>query len=122
MYRAARALAVLTGFLLVWVIGAVGLIGYEGDPFDVWFLGVLVIGIVGGWVTGQNGLQKATVMWVVAISHMAVVILALVMGKQSVEVSSVGEIVISNLVFIVLWIGCALLFKKAADGMRSSFE
>jgi len=33
-YRLAIGTALATALLLVWVIGAVGLIGVEGDPFD----------------------------------------------------------------------------------------
>ena len=46
-YRLAIGATLVTSLLLVWVIGAVGLIGAEGDPFDLIYAGVLAIGIIG---------------------------------------------------------------------------
>ena len=47
IYRAAFGLAVLTGFLLMWVTLAVGIIGAENDEANVLFLGVLATGAIG---------------------------------------------------------------------------
>jgi hypothetical protein len=44
--RAAVALALATGFLLVWVNASVGIIGAPGGP-NVLYLGVLALGLVG---------------------------------------------------------------------------
>ena len=46
--RAAIGLAVFTALLLVWVNLAVGLIGSEDDPANLFYLAVLVVGLVGG--------------------------------------------------------------------------
>ena len=46
-YRFATILALATAFILVWLIGAVGVIGVEGDPFDLMYFGVLAVGLIG---------------------------------------------------------------------------
>jgi hypothetical protein len=46
-YKAAVGLAIATPFLLVWMIGAVGVLGVDGDPADLMYIGVLAVGIIG---------------------------------------------------------------------------
>ncbi|MES2987993.1 MAG: hypothetical protein V4808_08810 [Pseudomonadota bacterium] len=48
-YKLASALAILGGFLLVWINLAVGIIGDEGNPANAMYLGVLAI-LIGGAV------------------------------------------------------------------------
>ena len=49
-YRAAVGLATVAGFLLVWINLAVGIIGDEGNPANLMFGGVLVVGVIGALV------------------------------------------------------------------------
>ena len=46
-YRAAAGIAIVTGFLTVWVNMAVGMLGSERNPANLLFGGVLLVGIVG---------------------------------------------------------------------------
>ncbi len=46
-YRFGAAVAVLTAFLLIWINGAVGVIGDENNPANLMFVGVILVGIVG---------------------------------------------------------------------------
>jgi hypothetical protein len=120
-YRFAVGVALLTSLLLVWVIGAVGLIGAEGDPFDLAYGGVLAVALLGATMAGLQSPGMARAMFATAAAQAVVVVIALVVGKQHVEASSVGEIVGSNGFFIVLWVWSALLFRldaqqQAADG------
>lgn len=103
-----------TAVLLVWVIGAVGLIGAEGDPFDRIYFGVLGVAVVGAAAARLRPPGMARAMVVTAIAQAAVAVVALVVGKQHAEVSSVGEIVGANGVFVALWAGAGWLFRRAA--------
>ena len=49
-----------------------------------------------------------------ALAQALVVVIALIVGKQHVAVSSVPEIVLLNGFFVTLWLGSALLFRRAA--------
>ena len=113
-YRLAVVAAFATGFLLMWVIGAVGLIGVEGDPFDMIYGGVLAIGIIGALIARFQPQGMARAMVATALAQALVVVIALIAGKHQVEVSSVPEIVLSNGFFVVLWLGSARLFRSAA--------
>lgn len=46
-YRLAAGLALAAAFLLIWVNLAVGVIGDEGEPANLLYLGVLAVGIGG---------------------------------------------------------------------------
>ncbi len=113
-YRLAVVAAFATGFLLMWVIGAVGLIGVEGDPFDLIYGGVLAVGIIGAMIARFRPQGMARAMFATALAQALVVVIALIAGKHQVAVSSVPEIVLSNGFFVALWLGSARLFRSAA--------
>lgn len=114
-YRVATGVAVVTGLLLVWVIGAVGLIGAEGDSFDLLFGGVLAVAFLCATIAGFRSPGMALAMVAAAVAQAVVVVIALVVGKQHAEASSVGEILGANGFFIVLWVWSALLFRLDAQ-------
>lgn len=114
VYRLAVGVAVLTSLLLVWVIGAVGLIGAEGDPFDLLYLGVLAVLVLGSTLAGLKPRGMTRAMVATALAQAVIVATALIVGKQHAAVSSVGEIVGTNGFFIFLWVWSALLFRLAA--------
>ena len=113
-YRLAIFAASATAFLLMWVIGAVGLIGIEGDPFDLIYGGVLAVGVIGAMIAGFRPQGMARAMVATALAQALVVVIALIAGKHHVAVSSVPEIVFSNGFFVALWLGSARLFSSAA--------
>jgi hypothetical protein len=49
-YRAGVAVAVATTFLLVWINGAVGIIGNEDNPLNLMFFGVIAVALAGSIV------------------------------------------------------------------------
>ncbi|MDE2781563.1 MAG: hypothetical protein OXK77_01275 [Gemmatimonadota bacterium] len=115
-YRLAVAASLLTALLLVWIIGAVGLIGVEGDPFDRLYGGVLAVGSAGALIARFRPRGMARAMIATALAQMLVTVIALIVGKQHVPVSSVPEIVLLNGFYVALWTGSAWLFRKAARG------
>lgn len=46
VYKLAVGLALATPLLLAWMIGAVGVLGREGDPADWMYIGVFAVGII----------------------------------------------------------------------------
>lgn len=113
-YRFAVGVALVTSLLLVWVIGAVGLIGAEGDPFDLAYGGVLAVLLLGATAARLESRGMSRVLFATAAAQATVVVIALVVGKQHAEASSVGEILGANAFFVVLWTWSALLFRNAA--------
>lgn len=113
-YRLGVGASLATAILLLWVIGAVGLIGVEGDPFDRIYAGVLAVGFIGALIARFRPPGMARALFATACAQALVVVIALIIGKQHVPVSSVPEIVLSNGFFVALWLVSAWLFRSAA--------
>ena len=113
-YRFATILALATAFILVWLIGAVGVIGVEGDPFDLMYFGVLAVGLIGAIAARLQPHGMARALFAKAFAQALVAFVALIVGKHQSSVSSVPEILILNGFFIALFLGSARLFGNAA--------
>ena len=121
--RSARRIAVgsalATALVLLWVIGAVGLIGVEGDPYDRVYGGVIGVGIIGAVIARFRPRGMARAMVAAALAQALVAVIALIIGKQYSPVSSVVEILGLNGFFVVLWLVSARLFIRAALAQES---
>lgn len=117
-YRLAVGAACATAIILVWVIGAVGLVGVEGDPADLMYAGVLAVGLVGALIARFRPEGMAAALVATASAQALVAVIALIAGKHQAAVSSVPEILISNAFFVALWLGSAGLFRSAAQERR----
>ena len=113
-YKAAVALAVVTVVILFWVIGAVGVLGADGDPADLMYIGVLAVGITGAIIVRFQPMGMARAMIVMALAQALVTVIALIIGKQDTPYMSVFEIMSLNSFFVSLFLGSARLFQKAA--------
>lgn len=118
-YRSAVAVAVGTALFLVWAMGAVGIIGIEGDRADLMYLGVLAIGLSGAVVARLRPDGMARAMVVTAAATVLVGVIALVLGKHEAEYSSVLEILGLTGMFTTLFAGSAWLFQRAAATGRA---
>lgn len=122
-YRAALALAVAAALFLLWAIGALGVIGAEGDPADHMYLGVLGVGIGGAVAARLEAEGMARALLATAIAQGLVAVVALLVGEHRSPVTSVFEILGVNAMFVALFLGSAWLFRKAAqetDGRREA--
>jgi hypothetical protein len=113
-YRLAVGVAVATALLLVWLVGAVGVIGEDGDRADLMYGGVLVIGIIGAVVARFRPGGMALTLLAMALAQALVAVIALIAGKHHAPITSVFELLGLNGFFIVLFTGSAWLFRRAA--------
>jgi hypothetical protein len=113
-YRAAVGVALAAAFILVWLVGAVGVIGEDGDRADLMYGGVLAVGIIGAIVARLRPEGMARALLAMALLQALVAVIALIAGKHHAPVSSVYEIVGLNGFFVALFIGSAWLFRHAA--------
>ena len=119
-YRLALCAAIATPLLLLWIIGAVGLIGVEGDPFDRVYGGVIAVGVAGALIARFRPRGMARAMVAAACAQAVVAAIALIIGKQHSPVSSVVEILGLNGFFVALWLVSARLFVRAARARDSA--
>ena len=113
-YKAALGLALLAPFLMLWLMGAVGILGADGDPADRMYFGVFAVAIIGALIARFQPEGMARAMAATAVAQAAVAVIALIMGQHRLPYMSVFEILGLNGFFVVLWLASAWLFRKAA--------
>lgn len=113
-YGAAAVLALGTALLLAWGVVAMGVVGAEGDSFDLLYLAVLAAGVLGAVVVRFRPGGMVRVLLAMAAAQAVLTVIALIAGKQNSPVSSVVEIVGLNGFFVALFVAAAWLFQRAA--------
>lgn len=114
-YRAAVGTALLTGFILIWLNGAVGIIGSEANPINLFYYGVIFIGLIGTVISRLQPKGMALSMIFTALAQALVATAALISGFHQSPKSSLTEILGVNGFFIVLWVASAFMFRFAMD-------
>lgn len=113
-YRAAVGVALAAALLLAWANLAVGIIGNEENPANLVYFGLLVVGLIGAIAARFRPLGMARALFAVAIAQALVAVAALIAGRHQSPKNSVFEILAPHGFFVALWIGSALLFRRAA--------
>ena len=113
-HKTALVLAIATVLILFWVIGAVGVLGADGDPADLMYIGVLAVGVTGAIIVRFQPMGMARAMIATALAQTLVTVIALIIGKQDAPYMSVFEIVSLNGFFVTLFLGSARMFQKSA--------
>ncbi|MEO5565918.1 MAG: hypothetical protein ABIR05_04600 [Luteimonas sp.] len=106
-YRAGVAVAIVGGFMVVWVNAAVGMIGNEGNEYNLLFLGAILVGAAGALIAWFRAAGMARALYATAIAHGLVSGYALVAGWDP-------RGALLSLVFVLPWLLSAGLFQKAA--------
>lgn len=104
-HRIGSLVAILTGFLTVWVNLAAGMIGSEDNPYNLWFGGVLAIAIAGSLFARGNASALAGTMALAAAAQAGTSIFGLAADMRG------G---IFSLAFAGLWLLSAGLFRLAS--------
>lgn len=115
-YRAAVGMAVMTALLLVWVNGAVGIIGDEGNPANLLYAGVLAVGFFGALLARFRPLGMSRTLIAMAVVQMLVPVAALVIWNPQIDswgAPGLLGVFILNAFFAGLFIGSAILFRQA---------
>ena len=114
-YRAAVGVALAAAFLLVWVTGAVGIIGSEDNNANLMYVGVLAVGAIGAIVARFRPHGMARALFATALAQALVSVIALIIGLGSPwSPPGVLGVLILNGFFAGLFVGSALLFRYAA--------
>jgi hypothetical protein len=117
-YRAAVGVALVATFILFWGIGAVGFMGNDLEhPADLMYALVPVVGIIGAVIARFQPRGMAAAMFATALAQMLVPASAVIVGLNLMPIS-LSELVSFTLIlngpFAALYVGSALLFRKAA--------
>ena len=106
LYRLGFAVAIVLGFLLVWINLAVGIIGGEDNLANAVFAGVLLVGAIGALLGQLRAAGMARAMVATGIAQLLAGGYALALGSMEGGMLSAA--------FAVMWFTSAALFHKAA--------
>lgn len=113
-YRGGVALALLTGFLTVWINLAVGIVGNEDNPVNLLFFGVVLIALVGALVARFRAAGMALAMFTAALVQLAIASIPWLRGLEDPIPASILSLVLAG-----LWLISGLLFRKgSAESVR----
>lgn len=104
-YRLAFGIALVAGFVLVWMNLAVGIIGSEDNPANLLYAGVLAIGGLSALLVRFRARGMAVVLVIMAVAQGLVSATAVLSGYFTVPLDAF---------FIALWLLSAWLFHTAA--------
>ena len=112
-YRAALAIALTAVFILIWANGAVGIIGSEDNPANRMYAGVLAVGIIGALIARFRPRGMAYVLIAMTLIQTLIAAIAIVGGLGQ-PTNGPLKLAGINGFFIVLFLGSAWLFRRAA--------
>ena len=114
-YKLGVAIALAAVFLLIWINGAVGIIGSENNPMNLMYGGVAGIAVIGSLIARlkPDGVARALVS--AAIAQAIIPVIALLVEPQVMLAQPPGIIGIFalNFFFVALFAVSALLFRRA---------
>ena len=114
-YRSGAALALAAAFLLIWLNGAVGIIGSENNDANAMFAGVLAIAIAGVLITRGRPGGMARVFYVTAAAQSLVAVVELIIQTGASDPSWPLDVILLTVFFCAIWLLSARMFQKAAE-------
>lgn len=111
-HRTGLAVAGGSMLFMFFAMGALGIIGAEGDRADLMYLGVLAIGVVGALVTRVRPRGMAVTLLAMAVATAVVGVIALAAGLGGTNPRL--EIIGLTGMFMALFLAAAWLFRRAA--------
>jgi hypothetical protein len=117
-YRSAVGVALAAAFILVWVNGAVGVIGTERDVANLMYGGVLAVGIIGAIIARFQPHGMARALFATALAQALVAVIALIAGLGSAGPTWPLDILMLTGFFSALWLISAWMFLKTAREER----
>jgi hypothetical protein len=112
-YRGGVAFAGIATVLLVWINGAVGIIGSEDNPANLLYAGVILTATTGVCIARLRPMGMFRAMIATAIAQFLVPIIALIIWRPDFAPGVIGVLFLNG-IFVGMWVASALLFREAA--------
>jgi hypothetical protein len=115
-YQAGVVVALGTGVLILWVTGAVGIIGSENNPGNQLYLAVVALAVAGAMIARGNARRMVWAMALAAIATVLAPVLAYVAGVADPKSDVLApEVYGATGVFTVGWALSAFFLRKASQ-------
>jgi hypothetical protein len=105
-YRAGVAVALGAAFLTIWANGAVGMIGNEDNPYNLMFLAVIGVGLIGSVLARFRPMGMAIAMFFAAFFQGVVAAGGIAADPRGGTLSAC---------FALIWLLAGALFRNAAE-------
>jgi hypothetical protein len=112
-YRAGAVVAVAAAFMLIWITGAVGIIGTEDNDANLMFFAVLAVALAGSVVAWFRAEGMARAMAATAIAQAVVGAIALIGWMGDEDPNWPFDLVGLTGGFVGMWVLAAWLFWQA---------
>lgn len=112
MYKSAIVLSIFGVFLLIWMSLGIGIIGEDGNPKNIVYAGVVLIGIIGTILSRKKPMGMALTLFTMALAQSVIAIIAILL-KAGMPWSPPAELLGLNGIFIVLFTTAGLLFRRS---------
>lgn len=113
-YRVAVGLALFALFLLIWMNGAVGIIGSEDNPANLLYFGVFATLAIGSALANLKSRGMSRVLFATAFVQALVPVAALIIWRPDFSPGVLGVFAL-NAFFVVLFIVSGILFRNASQ-------
>ena len=112
-YRSGAVLGLFACVALVWVNGAVGIIGSEDEAANLLYLGVIGIALIGAVMARFEARGMVLAMIGAALAQVVVAVAALIAGWGSTSAIYPRDIIGTTVIFALIWLLSAALFRQA---------
>ena len=115
----ATGLGLLTCFLIVWLHGAVGIIGSEDNPANLLYFLVLLVVMAGALLARLRPRPMARAMFVTGIVHFLVPFVAMLIWRPEFQgteaIADLIRVFFLNTVLALMFAASGILYRQAAD-------
>lgn len=113
-YKLALAGTVIGSLLLIWMSLGIGIIGADGEPLNVVYAAVILVGIIGAIRSRLGAAGMAKTLYAMATVQAIIAVIAIVM-KWGMPYSPPLELAMLNGFYVVVFTVCAQLFRFSLD-------
>ena len=121
-YRIAVTVAALGAFFLVWINGAVGIIGNEDNEANLLFFGVLAVAAFGSAIARFRARGMAIALYATTAAQVLVAAYAVTMQLGASGPIWPRDILMLTALFSAIWLMSGWLFNRAAAKERRLFS
>ena len=111
-YRSGAGFALAAAFILVWVNGAVGIIGDASNDANMMYVGVILVLIIGAIIARFRPMGLARALYATAAAQALVPVIAVFVGLGPV---ASWDVLVLTVFFVGLWLVSARLFRNSAE-------